>query len=355
MWYEQEVFEHQAVFLHAAGSLGMNEYLKRYELLNETDGWAQYFPAQTKINCGWRVDDDRLVGDFEEYKLVLKMDVVIDADRRYGFRPLSSFFWEGTTTGQIGYNLPTGTTTVFSKEYEAPAAGSFDPYGFSAHTHPGGKSLKFIAKRLGGQSFATPQSLFTLEFRSLTVEPGSQSQELNVKPGDYLRLPTLDWSEIGLKWFIGSISASGVDSNRHCAFQKGDIFYLEAVHDIHDVKKGVKDMMSLKGVVLWDDPPQLTFAPGVWSFSGFLRNQLFGQVFAPHDLLAQIPQKVDQTAMLELHSRWPLLFCHPDRAADAKYVRCHRNTVDQILLKYASVNDIDTAMLAKVHKSCDRF
>ncbi|CAK0812267.1 unnamed protein product [Prorocentrum cordatum] len=39
MWYEQEVFEHQAVFLHAAGSLGMNEYLKRYELLNETDGW----------------------------------------------------------------------------------------------------------------------------------------------------------------------------------------------------------------------------------------------------------------------------------------------------------------------------
>jgi len=224
-WYEQDVFEHQASFLDTAGATGMNKHRKRYDILNGTDGWARYYPAQTRVKCGVRLDDDRLAGKAVEYKLVINMDLVIDADKRYGFRPFSNVFWEGTRTGQIGYNLAPGTTALLSKEFQAPGTGSFDPHSLTSHTHPGAQSLKLMAKRLGGQSFAEPQCLFTLQYPVLTVEPGWQSQLLNVKPGPYVRQPTFNWSEIGLKWLSGNHSKSGIDGNRPCAFQKGDTFF----------------------------------------------------------------------------------------------------------------------------------
>jgi len=350
LWYEQEVFEHRASFLTVAGAGGMSKFSHRYTVLNRTDGWAEYYPAQTEVTCGLRIDDDRLVGDAQEYKLVVIMDLVIDADRRYGFRPLSTAYWEGTTTGQVGYNLPTGTTTLFSKEYETPGAGSFDPDSLGSHTHPGAKSLKLFAKRLGGQYFATPQLLFTMQHPVFVVKPGSHSQELNVKPGPYVRPPTLDWSEIGLKWLTGSLFSSGIDSTRECAFQKGDIFYLEAVHNVS--RFTLIDMMTLRWTVFWNDPPQSIFAPGPYFQSGFLRNQLWDQYLAPADLLAQVPQKVDQSVMLDLHSRMPSLFCHPYRAADGKYVSCLRRYANKVFMHASSVNDVDMNLLAHRQKSC---
>jgi len=354
VWYDQDVFEHQEVFLASAGAGFMNKHLKRYDLLSGLDGWATYYPAQTIVRCGMRLDDDRLVGDARQYKLVINMNVVIDPYRIIGFRPFSNVFWEGTTTGQIGYNLPSGITTVVSKEYEAPLAGSFHPEVFSSHTHPSAKSLKLIAKRLGGQDFATPQRLFTLQHPIWIVEAGSQSQELNVKPAWYVRPPTLEWSEIGLKWLTGSLSTSGFDSNTPCAFQKGDIFYLESTHDAKNFMDKANDMMTLGALVLWSEAPQATVARGVDRFlmSGFLRNQLFDQFLAPHDLLAKVPTKVNQSVMFELHSRMPSLFCHPDRAADVKYVSCLRALNSQVLKSAFSVNDIDQTKLAIRQKPC---
>jgi len=353
LWYKQEVFEHRASFLTVAGAGGMSKHSNRYTVLNRTDGWAEYYPAQTEVTCGLRIDDDRLVGDAQEYKLVVIMDLVIDADRRYGFRPLSIAYWEGTTTGQVGYNLPTGTTTLFSKEYETPGAGSFDPDSLGSHTHPGGKSLKLFAKRLGGQDFATPQLLFTMQHPVLIVEPGSHSRELNVKPGPYVRPPTLDWSEIGLKWLTGSLFSSGIDSTRECAFQKGDIFYLEAVHNVS--RFTIIDMMTLRWTVFWNDPPQSIFAPGPYFQSGFLRNQLWGQYGVPPDLLAKLPPRVDKSVMFELHSRMPLFFCHPDRITDFRYVECLRRVNYRQLFKAFSVDDVDKTILAhRQQKSCGK-
>jgi len=244
----------------------LNKHLKRYDILNETDGWARYYPAQTRVKCGLRLDDDRLAGKAVEYKLVINMDLVIDADKRYGFRPFSNVFWEGTRTGQIGYNLAPGTTALLSKEFQAPGTGSFDPHSLTSHTHPGAQSLKLMAKRLGGQSFAEPQCLFTLQYPVLTVEPGWQSQLLNVKPGPYVRQPTFNWSEIGLKWLSGNHSKSGIDGNRPCAFQKGDTFFFEAVHAVQSFT--TITMMTLRGTVFWTEQPQWTFAAGPFHQSG---------------------------------------------------------------------------------------
>jgi len=342
------------VFLASAGAGFMNKHLKRYDLLSGLDGWATYYPAQTIVRCGMRLDDDRLVGDARQYKLVINMNVVIDPYRIIGFRPFSNVFWEGTTTGQIGYNLPSGMTTVVSKEYETPVAGSFHPDVWTSHTHPGAKSLKLIAKRLGGQDFATPQHLFTMHYPILVVEAGRESQELNHKPGLYVRPPTLEWSEIGLKWLTGSLSTSLFDSNTPCAFHKGDIFYLEAIHDVQNFMDTAGTMMALGARVLWSEEPRVTDVRGGgrFMFSGFLRNQLFDQFLAPHDLLAKVPTKVNQSVMFELHSRMPSFFCHPDTAADVKYVSCLRTVNSQVLKSAFSVNDIDQTKFAIRQKHC---
>jgi len=173
-----------------------------------------------------------------------------------------------------------------------------------------------------------------------------------VKPGSYQRPPILDWSEIGLKWLTGSFSTSGVDSHKQCAFLKGDIFYLQATHEVQVFT--VNDMMSFGAEVLWSEPPQTTLVHDSFQMSGFLRTQLFGQFIAPHDLLAQVPQKLNKSAMFELHSRMPSLFCHPDRAADARYVQCVRKFAEKALARVASVNDIDQTKFAHLQNKCGR-
>mmetsp|Transcript_51164 Transcript_51164/g.136312 ORF Transcript_51164/g.136312 Transcript_51164/m.136312 type:complete len:211 (-) Transcript_51164:169-801(-) len=83
------------------------------------------------------------------------------------------------------------------------------------------------------------------------------------------------------------------------------------------------------------------------------RKQLWGQYSVPPDLLAQIPQKVDQSVMFELHSRMPLFFCHPDRITDFRYVRCLRRVNDKTLFNALSVDDVDKTILAnRQQKSC---
>lgn len=51
--YEQDVFKHQAPFLETVGANGINKHLKRYVVLNGTDGWAMYYPARTEsiVDC----------------------------------------------------------------------------------------------------------------------------------------------------------------------------------------------------------------------------------------------------------------------------------------------------------------
>lgn len=351
-WYEQDVYEHQEVFLTVGGASYMNEHRKRYDLLNGPDGRATHYGDNTIVRCGLRMDDDRLAGNSQEYKLVVIMDVVIDPYRLQSFQPLGNTLWEGTPTGQIGYNVPEGISTVVSKEYEAPLAGSFHPDSFSSHTHPGGKSLKLMTKRLGGQDFASPQLLFTLQYPVWVLEAGPQSQELNMKPGLYVRQPAFEWSKFGLKWLNGTLSTSRFDSNQ-CAFEQGDIFYLEATHDAKNFMNRYNTMMALGMVVLWSEEPHPTPFRGVgrFLFSGFMRNQIFGQFLVPHDLLANIPQRINQSVMFELHSRMPSLFCHPDRAADFEYVECLRNVTEKAMF-LVWAKDIDQVKLATRQEPC---
>jgi len=353
VWHDKDVFDHNEVFLSTAGGSHMNEQLKRYDVVNGSDGWAAYFPAGTEVKCGFQIDDDRLKGHAQQYKLVINMKFVMDADRLDGprFRQFGVMFWEGTTTGQIGYNVPSGTTNVFSKDYEAPEAGSFHPDSLSCHTHPGGKWLKFFARRLGGQDFTTPQGMFTMHHTNLTVESGSQSRELNAKPGIYVRQPKMEWSEIGLKWLTGSLFTSGVDGKMPLAFQKGDIFYLQAHHEVEDVS--LDDMMSLHSLVLWSEPPQVTHLTNSFDFSGFLRNQLFPQYYVPHDLLAEVPRKVNRSVLHELHSKMPLWFGDPDRVFGAKYLACVRNKAYLVLRKATSINDVNQKTIERLQKTCD--
>jgi len=352
-WYDKDVFDHQEVFLSTAGGTHMNKQLKRYDVVNGSDGWAAYYPARTEVKCGLAINDDRLKGHAQQYKLVVNMKFVMDADRLDGprFQPFSVLFWEGTTTGQIGYNVPSGTTNVFSKDYEAPEAGSFHPDDLSSHTHPGGKWLKFFARRLGGQDFTTPQCMFTMHHTNLTVESGSQSRELNAQPGVYVRQPKMEWSEIGLKWLTGSLFASGVDGERPLAFQKGDIFYLQARHDVKEAS--LDDMMTLHALVLWSEPPQVAYLNNSFEFSGFLRNQLFLQAYVPHDLLAEVPRTVNRSVLHELHSKMPLFFGNPDRALGVKYLACVRTQSTAPMLGASSVNDVDQANLERRQKKCD--
>jgi len=343
-WYDKDVFHHQEIFLSSAGSSFMNEHSKRYDLVNEISenghSWAAYTPAHTKISCGLRVDDDRFEGETQHYKLVINLDLVIDEDRVSDFRPMSFFFWEGTTTGQIGYNTPAGPLRVFSKEYEAPMAGSFHPDSFDTHTHPGGKSIKLIAKRLGGNDFTTPQLLLTLQHANMTVKSKSESRMMNVKPGVYMRAPTMEWSEMGLKWL-----------GMQCAFQKGDIFYLEADHDSQEPMRNT--MNAFAGLVLWSDTPQATPVGHLsFRFSGVLRNQLFNEFSVPYDVLTRVPQRVNQSVLYWLHSEMPSLFCHPDRVADIKSIECVRKGMAQLMFKTRLVEDIHKGKARQIQKQC---
>jgi len=135
------------------------------------------------------------------------------------------------------------------------------------------------------------------------------------------------------------------------AFQKGDIFYLQAHHEIEGVS--LNDMMSLNSLVLWSEPPQVTHLTDYFDFSGGLRNQLFLNYYVPHDLLAEVPRKVNRSVLHELHSKMPLFFGDPDRVFGAKYVACVRHQTVPELWKATSVNDVNQSNIERLQKTCD--
>merc|ERR1740121_2916741 len=155
---------------------------------------------------------------------------------------------------------------------------------------------------------------------------------------------------MGLKWMTGSIS--GVGSDRPCAFQEGDIFYLEANWDTKPPHQKTNCMMNFLGLVLWNEPPLAKPLDTRFMYSGVLHNQLFGQSWTPTDLLARVPQRVNRSVLYSLHSTMPLFFCHPDKAANVKYVDCIRRATGPVYGQALSMDDIDMTQLANKQRNC---